>query len=355
MPRVQFLHILLLTGVPIMPFDAIAQLTVLEPLPIDSVVAAMLAGPGCTVSQVTLTPDTTHQFGVFRGENTCLELDSGIVLSTGLVSGAVGPNNNVASTTGVFNMGLSDADINDLFAPIVFFDEVILEFDVQVAGDSLTLDLCFGSDEYYPTLQSIYHDACGVFVSGPGIAGPFQNDAINMAVFPTTGDSIFTHSVNPLLGLNLDYYQYNGFGTQAPYNADPYYVQYDGLTRKVHCAVATQAGATYHVKIVLADGDDWGLDAGLFLGAHSLSSPLATGLRAHDRRRLWVTRLEGELNIAGLAPGWHSFDLLSLDGRLLASLEALTGVDTRMDLPRLAHGLYVLRVDHRDGIRFFMD
>ena len=61
-------------------------------------------------------------------------------------------------------------------------DCAVIEFDVIVSADALAFNYVFASSEYAAYTCSNYNDAFGLFVSGPGISGPYENDAINIAL-----------------------------------------------------------------------------------------------------------------------------------------------------------------------------
>src|SRR5690606_15969665 len=72
----------------------------------------------------------------------------------------------------------------------------ILEFDFVPNGDSLVFRYVFASDEYPSFTCSNYNDAFGFFISGPGITGPFTNNAINIALIPGTNTPVAVNTVN---------------------------------------------------------------------------------------------------------------------------------------------------------------
>ena len=52
-------------------------------------------------------------------------------------------------------------------------DVCILEFDFQPAGDFVSFNYVFGSNEYLAWVNSTYNDIFAFFLSGPGITGPY--------------------------------------------------------------------------------------------------------------------------------------------------------------------------------------
>lgn len=145
----------------------------------------------------------------------------------------------------------------------------MLQFDFVPTGDSLSFRFVFGSDEYLEFVGSI-NDVFGFFLSGPGINGPYSNNATNIALVPGTNLPVSINNVNDVS--NSAYYINNGTGYNAPYNADARYIQYDGITRVLTANASVVCGATYHIKIAISDISDGILDSGVFLEAGSFKS-----------------------------------------------------------------------------------
>jgi hypothetical protein len=98
----------------LLSFSSKAQLTVNNALTPNQLVQNYLVGAGVTVSNVTFSGNAAQR-GSFNGINTNLGLDSGVVLSTGAISGAIGPNNS-GSTTTSYNVISADPDLNAISA-----------------------------------------------------------------------------------------------------------------------------------------------------------------------------------------------------------------------------------------------
>lgn len=249
-----------------------AQLTINGTLTPTQLVQNYLVGNGVTVSNVTFNgaPATTTnpQISLFNGTNTTLNMADGIIMSSGQTLNAIGPNNNSGISA---SMGSSayDPDLNAICAFGVY-DAAYLEFDFTAAGDSVSFNYIFASDEYMEYVGGGINDAFGIFLSGPGISGPFSNNAVNIALIPGTSTPVSIDNVNAFT--NSAYYVNNGDGSTAPYNTNPIYVQYDGLTVKLTAAYPVQCGGTYHIKFAIGDGADDLLDSGVFIEGGSFSS-----------------------------------------------------------------------------------
>jgi gliding motility-associated-like protein len=252
--------------------SASAQITLVQNLTPQQLVEQYLIGPGVSVSNVTFNGQpgsvANSQIGAFYGANSVLALDSGIVLATGPVSLVQGPNNSSGFTAPVTGVSLDvEPDLEQIAGMI--FDAAVLEFDFVPQADTVSFRFVFGSEEYLEWV-GIINDVFGFFVSGPGINGPYSNNAMNVALVPGTNDPVAINSINPFT--NPDYYIDNGDGSTPPFSTDPYYIQFDGMTVELEARIRVVCGETYHMKMAIADASDRILDSGVFIVGGTFSS-----------------------------------------------------------------------------------
>jgi len=224
--------------------------------------AQKLAGAGVIVSGAVINCGTGG-FGTFQSAGSFLPLDSGIILTSGLITTAVGPNNDGGAGTDMFLPG--DADLNALPAVSFTQDACALEFDVQVLADTLSFNYIFGSEEYLEFVGTAFNDVFGFFISGPGITG-----LENIAIIPGTSIPVAINNVNP--GSFPEFYIDNGDGFSPPFSVNPDFPQYDGATVVLEARAVVIPCETYRLKLVVADEFDGVLDSGVFIEAGSLSS-----------------------------------------------------------------------------------
>ncbi len=252
-----------------------AQLIVDNTRTVQDLVQNVLLGPGVTASGITfngLPASTVNiQLGYFDGTNSNLGLNEGIMLGSGDVTMAIGPNNNGGNTLPAGGTGSGpDNDLATIIGAPGSFDKSVIEFDFIPAGDSLTFNYVFASEEYLEFVNAGFNDAFGFFLSGPGISGPYSNNAINIALIPATTTPVTIDNVNN--SVNAAYYVDNGNGNSTPQNTDPTVLQYDGFTVVMQAQAVVQCGQTYHIKLAISDAGDSALDSGVFLEAGSFSS-----------------------------------------------------------------------------------
>ncbi len=227
-----------------------------------------LVGSGVTVSNVTYI-GAANAIGTFStgAMATNLGFPAGIVLASGNVSTAIGPNNLGGAGTALGTPG--DALLNSLITTPTY-DAAILQFNFIPLSDTIKFRYVFGSDEYPEFVNSSFNDVFGFFVSGgydPVTWTPFNNR--NIAIIPNTVSTpVSINNVN------------NGNANAGPCTNCTYYVnnnggmwlQYDGLTTVLTAWLKVIPCVSYSIKIAIADAGDQILDSGVFLEANSFIS-----------------------------------------------------------------------------------
>ncbi|MFN8397312.1 MAG: choice-of-anchor L domain-containing protein, partial [Bacteroidia bacterium] len=238
-----------------------AQLTV-TPNANATFLVNQLIGPGITVTNATLSGPFSSA-GTFNGTASNIGLPGGVLLTSGDVNNAPGPNSSTGISTS--NNAPGDAQLNALSSPFLTEDACILEFDMVATCDTIQISYVFGSDEYDEWVCTSFTDVFAFFISGPGIVG-----AQNIAVIPNTTTPISINTVNigavgsnafPPYPTNCNtgnsaYYTTNNLGST---------VEYDGFTVPLIAKSAVIPCSTYHIKLAIADAGDDALDSGVFL------------------------------------------------------------------------------------------
>ncbi|MEO1264008.1 MAG: choice-of-anchor L domain-containing protein, partial [Bacteroidota bacterium] len=209
--------------------------------------------------------------GYFEDDSFIFGFREGVIISSGDVELAEGPNAEIESTFAYANQS-DDPDLNT-FAPGSIFDVGGIEFDFIPVGETVTFEYAFGSEEYCEFVGSMFNDVFGFFVSGPGINGPFANNAINVALVPGTNEFVAINSINH--ATNSDLYIKNELLVEADecdIAYDPLYldqIEYDGMTEQLQATIDVVPCETYRIRLVIADVGDDILDSGVFLGAQT--------------------------------------------------------------------------------------
>lgn len=248
---------------------------IVDPMTPQEAVETLL-GIGVEASNITYT-GTPEQLGYMSGaDGTIFPVTEGIIMSTDQAEnfepGSIGG--------GVIGGVSGDQDLLDIansvppligqsFSVSAANDLCIIEFDFVPQGDSLSFNYSFGSDEYLEWVNSSFNDVFAFFLSGPGISGPyaapaeFPDGAINIAILPESDPElpITISSVNNVL--NDEFYIDNVANND---------VNQDGFTVTLTAEAEVQCGATYHIKLAIADGSDTALESIVVLEAGSFSS-----------------------------------------------------------------------------------
>jgi hypothetical protein len=216
----------------------------------------------------TMLKDQVTSFS--NGETTNIGLNQGLLLSTGKGQVAIGPNNLGSATQSSSIINPGDTDLA-LITTGTIYNKASLEFDFVAQGDTISFNFVFGSEEYLEFVNSSFNDVFGFFISGPGISGPFEGNATNIALIPNTTIPISIDTVNS--NVNPAFYVNNGTGATPLLNNT---IQFDGFTTVLPATAAIQCGETYHIKLAIANVGDNAYDSAVFLQSGSFSSTLST-------------------------------------------------------------------------------
>lgn len=263
---------------------------------IEQLVRDVLISSECaSISNVTFS-GKRPQIGFFDRGQDAVNLEKGIILSTGNSFDAAGPNDETGTSTSFlssFHVGdidlaqLANVNINQVR------DDAILEFDFIPIDDTMAFEFVFASEEYcdYSNSSSLYNDVFGFFLSGTDINGPFSNDAENLAISPVSNVAITVRNINH--NVNFPYFIDNTPQAQLQNQAEHYdhceldvprdginslldrdgasveELEYDGYTTVLTARMAVTPNEEYHLKIAVADIFDNAYDSAVFLKAGS--------------------------------------------------------------------------------------
>ncbi len=233
---------------------------------IEQLITEIFIGGGCFDVENVQLIGNTNGAGHFVNGTTNVGFEEGVILASGNIANAEGPNN-VGGAGTSFGDTNNDPDLSLLGAGAVR-DAVGIEFDFTPTLDVINFDYVFGSEEYCEWVNSTFNDVFGFFISGPGFNGPFTNGAENIALVPGTGNYVAINSVNHLT--NTAYFVPNSAGCGGTTNAAE--IQYDGYTTVLTATANVIPCETYHIRMVVSDIGDHILDSGVFLKANSFQA-----------------------------------------------------------------------------------
>lgn len=215
----------------------------------DDLIESIL-GEGVVHSNVVfagLSGASVASAGLFTGGMAAgIGIEEGIVLSSGYITYAIGPNTAV-NTTAVLNLP-GDAQLNTLIPGYSTNDATTLQFDFVPDFTTLYLQYVFGSEEYLEYVNSVYNDVFGFFLNGN-----------NIALIPSTTTPVSINNVNHLL--NTSYFVNNTSAT--------YCTEMDGFTTVLTASASVTPNATNTIKLGVADAGDDVLDSWVFIKGES--------------------------------------------------------------------------------------
>jgi len=271
---------------------------------------------GClTANNVTFGGNENLQIGYFNRGTAVFPFEEGIVISTGDVTDAEGPNTLTNVTTEVNTGG--DDQLQSIATGTVQ-DAAVLEFDFVPAGDTVTFNYIFASEEYPEYACSDFNDVFGFFVTSMDNDGFGYNNQ-NVALLPG-GDPVSINNVRPGVSIvdhqqyyygclncwwfycywyevfvssttgddcnasNIEFYE--DYSTLNQYCADGdnmwiidglnpsvnEFFEPDGRTVSLTATFVAVPCSTYHIKLAVGDVADRQWDSWVFLEANSFQS-----------------------------------------------------------------------------------
>ena len=205
--------------------------------------------------------NTDQSFGYFDAIGSNFPLQSGIVLSTGRLQNVEGPNTTLSDDDA--NNWSGDNDLEVVLQEQNTTNATILEFDFTSVASQISFRYIFASEEYQEgnpnTCQ--YSDLFG-FLIRPANAQQYTN----IALVPNTQTPVKVTTVHPTIpggceAINEAYFE-SWNGPVSPIN-------FNGQTKVLTASADIVPNETYHVKLVIADEQNYRYDSAVFLEAGS--------------------------------------------------------------------------------------
>ncbi len=219
-------------------------------------------------------------YGIFKSNlKHNLFFNQGIILTNGLASNAIGPNND-SKKSAKLNF-ISDPDINEIAERKGCYDTVLFEFDLISKTDEIQFKYFFASEEYPEYVKKNVNDVFIFLVTNLS-----TKSSENIAIL--NGDKNIPITVDHInLETNSDYYianaEYNKIVTLDTKNkielSKTY--QYDGFTKVLVAKAKVVPNVKYHLKLGISDVGDQLYDSAIFLEANSLKS---TGKKLEEKK-----------------------------------------------------------------------
>ncbi|SDJ78899.1 choice-of-anchor L domain-containing protein [Aliiruegeria lutimaris] len=237
-------------------------MTISTKLPVDTTASAeemanAMFGEGITVISATYTGDDASS-GIYTDGNTVapdvVPADSGVILSTGAAADFTNEGgsdqNNLATNTSTNTSGIDgEADLSALVGRPVY-DAAVFEAEFIPEGDTVTMQLVFGSEEYLEWVNSGYNDVVGIWVNGELAEMTIGDGAISIDnINDTSNENLFIDNTDGALNTEMD-----------------------GVTVVVTVKATVQPGEVNTIKIAIADDGDAIYDSNLLIVGDSIQS-----------------------------------------------------------------------------------
>lgn len=215
-------------------------------------------------------PDGTNSWGYFNKNQSNFPLDEGIVLTTGKLSSAPGPNPSILSE-GPSNW-IGDQDLEFHVNINNTYNATYIEFDFVPTANTIRFEYVFASEQYLVTgtaSQCSYTDGFAFLLQDITDYTPVQN----LALVPNTNTPVTSSTIRGAGGLctpsNPQYFDtFNNINSPIAYN---------GNTIPLMAEATVIPGHTYHIKMVIADQGNQLYDSAVFLKANSFNASINLG------------------------------------------------------------------------------
>ncbi len=284
-----------------------------------------------------------NSIATFISASDKLPIQSGIIMSTGMVSWAGYPNDSPSSGCAMFTPG--DSRLEKI-AGAKTSDAAILEIEFVANTDEVSFEYFFASEEYPEYVNKGVNDVFAFFIEGPG-----YDTLYNIAKLPTTGEPITVDHVNA--ERNSEFYienkQWRGFSIDNPGTSLASVFQFDGMTTLLEAKAKIRPYATYKLTMAIADVGDNIYDSGVFIKSRSLKSagklqPIGPYLKSEIEKRIHLIGAN-RIRVSGDTVGFdktihfdfNSYDILTEDTTSLNAVAELLTVFFDAKLRLIGH------------------
>lgn len=241
----------------------------------QQLVENILINSGCaSITNVVVSggnyPTGEKTYGYFNNNGSSFPINEGIILSTGKINNALGPNNSLLEDGGDISWQ-GDSDLNTALNLSNSINATVLEFDFVPLGSQISFDFLLSSEQYLTNPsqnQCNYTDGFAFLLREVGTTS-YQN----LALVPGTNIPIKINTIR-------------GSGTICPaaneqyfdaFNGTNYPTNFNGQTKILTAQSNVTPGTPYHIKLVIADEGNYRYDSAIFLKAGSFNTNVNLG------------------------------------------------------------------------------
>lgn len=248
---------------------------------IEALVKSLFPNDGSvTIDNIQFFGDE-RAIGGFSNGGESIKIPNGLILSTGDVKSALGPNNLLNTTTRFDVPSFIEPDLAELIDnPNLLYDLARIEFDIISTETNFSIDYVFASEEYCEYVGSAFTDVFGIFVIDQSIVDSFGYESTNLAVVPNTNQTQIVSIETVNWNNNQEFYNTN---VPFPFSVDgscpvgeifatptaKEEIEYDGFTDVFTARYTLRPQKQYRIKIAIADVGDKLFDSAIFLQSKS--------------------------------------------------------------------------------------
>ncbi|MGB6268642.1 MAG: choice-of-anchor L domain-containing protein, partial [Olleya sp.] len=213
-----------------------------------------------------------QSYGYFDATGTTFPFQSGIVLSTGRLSNVDGPNTSLSDDNAPNWSG--DQDLEMALNESNTLNATIIEFQFTSTATQISFNYIFASEEYQEGNSNTcqFSDLFGFLIRESG-----QQQYENIALVPNTQTPVKVTTVHSGIPGSCD--PINEFYFES-WNNNTAPINFNGQTKVMSAIANTTPNATYEVKLVIADEQNFRYDSAVFLeaGSFELTTDLGPNL-----------------------------------------------------------------------------
>lgn len=256
-----------------------AQISIDDTMTVQQLVEDILINSTCAeVSNFSSSTGTdfgdVNGIAAFDANGSDFPFEAGVILTSGDVQNAPGPNLTLHSDGGIGWPG--DADLEAQTTATATNNASFIQFDFVPFVEEISFDFVMASEEYNDTFECTFSDAFA-FILTDQTTGTIQN----LAVLPGTTTPIEVTNIRyevpgQCAAANEEYFEQYNFqplsNASAPsIPANDSAIDFNGQTVVLTAMGTVTPGNDYTIKLVVADETDTAYDIAVFLGANSFN------------------------------------------------------------------------------------
>lgn len=261
----------------------------------------LINNPNCaSVSNVTaISGDfgtNEKSYGYFNGTGTNFPFQEGIVLSTGKAKNVTDAPSGFSDDDG--NNWGTDADLETVLNTNNTYNATVLEFNFTPITNFVSFDYIFASEEY----QEFSGNTCNFSDTFAFLIKPIGGTYTNIAVVPNTTIPVAVTTIHPEISGSCSAVNEQYFGSWINTNSATIM---NGQTAVLTAKSDVIPNQTYHIKLVIADHQNYRYDSAVFLDAGSFNIGVDLG---QDRLKATSNALCGNETLpldAGIAQNYR--------------------------------------------------